>query len=349
MKLKVLPATIGDCILISFGDQDYEKNILVDGGIGFKCIKMLKEEIRSIKEKNQYIDLLIITHVDDDHISGILKIFEDQSIDKSIIKKVWFNSGKVMSQLFREKPSGDCEIPLLLNDTTEMSLVDGISLEKALDSLGLLSEQIIKAGDSYEMFGGKFTILSPDIKKITRLYSKWEEAEAKNAEMSGGNDYSIPLDILKKKRFLADSSFHNASSIAFIFEYKNKSILMLADSIPSIVSKYLGLHNAKEKKEKSIIDVTKVAHHGSGKNTNYKILDLIDCSNFIISTDGSQNGHPNKVCLARIISSVNNNENKAHLYFNYEINNIFLEEDHRDYSFTCNDISLANYEYIVEE
>jgi len=38
----------------------------------------LKDAIDAIREKDEKIDLLVLTHVDDDHIGGVLKWFEKE-------------------------------------------------------------------------------------------------------------------------------------------------------------------------------------------------------------------------------------------------------------------------------
>ena len=45
LRIKVLPANCGDCILISFDDGDMIKNILIDGGIGITYKKFLKNRL----------------------------------------------------------------------------------------------------------------------------------------------------------------------------------------------------------------------------------------------------------------------------------------------------------------
>ena len=85
MTIKFLQAFNGDCILISLKDDNgFNRNILVDGGIGetYKLDKRnkgkpiygpLKTIITNLKDNHKIIDLLILTHNDDDHIGGILK------------------------------------------------------------------------------------------------------------------------------------------------------------------------------------------------------------------------------------------------------------------------------------
>lgn len=53
LKIKVLPAGCGDCLLVSFGQCNDIKNILIDSGIG-ATYKKFKPEIELIK----YIEVI---------------------------------------------------------------------------------------------------------------------------------------------------------------------------------------------------------------------------------------------------------------------------------------------------
>ncbi len=83
ITIDFLKAYNGDAIHISYDS----KNIIIDTGIGAtysskrgnqpKQYGELKKIIDKLKEKKEKIDLLVITHWDDDHIGGILKWFNE--------------------------------------------------------------------------------------------------------------------------------------------------------------------------------------------------------------------------------------------------------------------------------
>src|SRR5690606_14407471 len=97
---KFLQALNGDSIFISFLENDIPRNILIDGGIGNTYINTsnikgdLHKVIDRIRNDEQFIDLLILTHFDDDHIGGILRWLNKDKEASNLIRKVWFNSGK---------------------------------------------------------------------------------------------------------------------------------------------------------------------------------------------------------------------------------------------------------------
>lgn len=97
MIIEIFPAEAGDSFLISYGKSN-EKHILIDGGYKKTYDNFLKIRLQEIKDKTQEIELLIVTHIDQDHILGILTLFKENgpSRDPKVIKvqEIWHNSYK---------------------------------------------------------------------------------------------------------------------------------------------------------------------------------------------------------------------------------------------------------------
>ena len=69
----------------------------------------------------------------------------------------------------------------------------------------------------------------------------------------------------------------NAASIAFILRCDNLSILMLGDSYPQNVERYLREEKGYSEENPLVVDFVKVSHHGSRNNTSNSLLDIIQC------------------------------------------------------------------------
>ncbi|ABX51719.1 beta-lactamase domain protein (plasmid) [Shewanella baltica OS195] len=338
LELNILQAEHGDSIGISFEFKGEIRNILIDGGPAQafevqQTPRALKLFLNEIKNKNQKIDLLVLTHVDDDHIGGLLAGFNKNGYLSEITQEVWFNSGKLIFNHF-DKPLDDSNTIKLKNSSgSNTSIGQGIKLEEHLTNKKIWSHNLIKVGDEIDWFGCKFKILSPSLAKLEKLLVKWEK-ENPNANTAGTiNDYQNSIEqLLADDNFEEDNSIHNGSSLAFIFECNDKSILFLGDAHPSIVIESLkSLGYSKDNPLK--IDYVKVSHHGSKANTNNELLLLIECENFIISANGKHHGLPNKLALARII----NRFPTTNLMFNYPdlINRIFTEEERIEATFSA--------------
>jgi len=330
LKIKVLPAGCGDCILISFGEQKDIKNILIDGGAGTVYDDVLRNEIAKIRSEKQKIDLLIVTHTDTDHIGGIIKFIEDESLN-DCIKEVWFNSWTN----FEGKPVK------LSHDTQEISAGSAKTLENKLLKMNIWQNKLIAQGISRKYNKAKITVVSPNQDSLEALkgYLKSE------FPISESDDRKKEIEILQRRDFKENKAIPNASSIAFVFEYKSKKILFTGDSFPSIVLE--GLERMKFIDNKKVkFDYVKLSHHASKYNTSDEFLKNIECNNYIVTTMGC-NGKPNKETFARILKY----HQPLNLFFNHKTKkttDIFLHKDDVNYQITQTYLEENLEPYIIE-
>jgi beta-lactamase superfamily II metal-dependent hydrolase len=324
LKIKVLPANGGDCIIVSFGEEGSIKNILIDGGIG-GTYKKLKKEIIEIKKAGQYIDLLVVTHSHEDHINGIIKFIEDDK-NNDCIKKVWFNSGVHFNRkkVALLKQDNGTDISLRKIKTLEDKLIDMKFMGK-----NIWNSELVIQGDILELDGAMITVLTPNSDGLEKL--KEFTKELRDTDIAGKDyDFSTRLSDFDLSNFEEDDSIENATSISFMFEYDEKRVLFLADALPSDVLE--GLTKTGVLKQSKRVDCVKLAHHASRGNLNNELLEAIECSDYIVSTFGkSSNKLPNKETFARILQYSKN----LNLYFNYKneiIKGIFFEDELEDYN-----------------
>ncbi|AWK43900.1 MBL fold metallo-hydrolase [Photorhabdus laumondii subsp. laumondii] len=334
LRLKVLKAKNGDCILLSWENNGVTRNILIDGGKSsvYKTGPLkgeLYKTLKLIEERNERVDKLILTHVDDDHIGGILNGFRSGELLISLCDKVWFNSGKLIKEAFDSDvlPENELELERINVQDGKTSIQQGVSFEKRISELGIWENWLIESGYTCEFFGAKITVLSPKREDLARLLCKWEKEVPQSITSGKKTDYGKSLEELNlNDKFLSDKSIHNGSSIAILFEYNNHKILLLGDAHDGVVCD--AISSLKDEQGQNIsssnklkVDYIKLSHHGSEFNTSARFLNLIDCKNFIISTDGSSHELPNKKTIARIVKNVDN----ANIIFNYPtlLNRIF--------------------------
>jgi beta-lactamase superfamily II metal-dependent hydrolase len=100
-----------------------------------------------------------------------------------------------------------------------------------------------------------------------------------------------------------DSSAANGSCIAFVLEYDDKRLLLAGDAQAGILCDGLRRYAAEVGEERVRLDLVKLAHHGSNANLSTRMLELIDCDRWLISTNGMNYGHPDDSAIAKVISS----------------------------------------------
>jgi len=304
MEARFLQAGCGDGVHIRFEGLDKRfHNIIVDGGMEHGTIydNGLKQTLFDILNNNETIDLWIITHIDDDHIGGLLRFIRDATFFQKFDltgTQFWYNVW-------------ECDYPVTVSGSTKASLDQAIRLR---DFLATKSDVVSFVTDNLQkqnIFGAEITVLSPNSDKLTGLMNKWKEGEIKliqkrkeTKKVSGNNDYDRPIESFELSFFSEDLSIENGSSIAFLLTYNGKSGLHTADSHPSTLCaslKRLGFSNTNKLK----LEYLQVPHHGSKFNTDSELIELVECENYVISADGYSHNLPHKETLVRIMKHSN--------------------------------------------
>lgn len=321
LNIKVLNALDGDCIIISYGEKE-RHHILIDGGKGKLCFRQLVKCLDNIKKVGDKIDLLILTHTDNDHIDGIVRLFSQKTFEPSMIAEMWFNFGEGLKDTLGI--DSENQKISLYNSTTEISWKQGLDLEEKIQNAEIKRRFVSKL-DKVLIAGAEITILSPS-KEILKKIAKLDKDEKKNiTEISYGNDYTKSILDLNQKELERKITLSNKSSIACLFEFNDRRILLLGDAdADEIVNSLTKLGYSKNNKLK--VDYCKISHHASKHNTSNELIEMLDCSNYIISTHLTAQGRPSKECLSRIIC---NSEKEIRFYCNYEIDwtKIFTKEE----------------------
>ncbi|ELV08435.1 Hypothetical protein F387_01754 [Wohlfahrtiimonas chitiniclastica SH04] len=130
INIKMIPASHGDAFFISIPHQAF--NILVDTGIKSTYDGFIKQQLKSLKERDELLNILIITHIDSDHIGGSLSLLKDNksSTESKIVKinEIWHNS-------YRHIQSSILEAPALRYKQRNQNIL------KKIEMLGLQSEE----------------------------------------------------------------------------------------------------------------------------------------------------------------------------------------------------------------
>lgn len=93
IQIKMFKANEGDALLVSFGGNK-QYNIMIDMGLDVTYFNHIKPELEKIKQMGRKLDLLVITHIDEDHILGGLEFLKENGQNGEIVKvdEVWHNT-----------------------------------------------------------------------------------------------------------------------------------------------------------------------------------------------------------------------------------------------------------------
>lgn len=339
----------GDCISI----ETHSEFVLIDGGTA----QSFSNWKGSIIGKDK-IDSLIVTHIDNDHVNGIIKLLLHD--DCPNIEQFYFNGAE---QLFGQL--GDTHEPDRISDTKLKALAVEGSTTRNSEQIGysegsslsyLLAKKncqcnVIVDGtalyrekcQSFYVGSIKFSIIGPEKAALQDLKSDWEdklnerrikpkiiskayyeafEQYAKNLQGSVKNVVPITSSEETCIESLSNVNFEDDNSLP------NKSSLSFLIESNGKRLLYLSDCDAKmvtswldDLELKNIeVDAVKISHHGSKNNTSLELLKRIVCNKYLISTNGKSHGHPDLEALARI--AVVNKSSGAEIFLNYEVEHI---------------------------
>jgi hypothetical protein len=313
IRLTMLPAQDGDCLLLEYGDAARTRRILIDGGRA-GTYPDIAPTLHALARDNRHLDLLVVTHVDQDHILGILGLFNDAT--RAIgLEDVWFNGyDQLVDSEFESFGPIDGEL------LTTALLAQQIPWNRAFKG------KAVELGRPFEWFDdhSSVTLLSPDRRQLEALIQTWKSECEREGLIPGkepaeppppGFEAFGPIDpeALADARFETDPSKTNRTSIGFLFEYDGVRLMFTGDGADQrLIDSVRPLAEAEGGRLR--LDALKVSHHGSRKNLSKDLLELLDCKRYLISTNGKRHGHPDPVAMARILKY---GGGQKELIFNY--------------------------------
>ncbi len=315
-NIHVLKALYGDAFILRCRKGKETGIVVIDGGPR-KCSRKIVDEL----DKLGTIDLMVLSHFDLDHIGGILSYIEKHKDDMPFpVNEIWCN----------------CVYEVPITSTPNISYKDAMKLADFLTEINerlringmpeVIWQTQICAGQEIKRPYADFLILSPEkevksqndelyrkaVANISMSHKRQKEALRKSLE---------ELSIISKGKPSEDdiSELVNWSSIAFFINSDNLKALMLGDSFPVTVTKNLK-HFKFTVSNRLKTDFCKVSHHGSKNNISNEMLDLIECNQFIFSTNGGLGMacHPDRETIGNILYHELRDHNKEiNLLFNY--------------------------------
>jgi hypothetical protein len=303
-SVELLPGYEGDCILLTYGDVDHPHRVLVDAGRN-KTYRYLRKRLVGLPPNERELELLVISHVDRDHIAGVLSMLGDPTSPVSF-RDIWFNGFHHLKGGNIEEfgaVQGEALTELLLRPETSWNLAFGGEPVEASEGTG----PVILNG------GLRLTILGPRREDLERLHGQWER-ECRKAGLIPGvrsrRDKAPPgyealghmdLDALADIPFAPDTSRPNGTSIILLAEYEGRRVLLAADGHADRLVSALGPLAETEAGGRVRLDAVKVPHHGSRYNVSRELVELIDSPRYLISTNGDYFKHPHQEAIARIL------------------------------------------------
>lgn len=320
MTIDMLPAERGDSLLVSWGPKTARRRMLIDGG-PLNTYQGVHDAVAALGTKAT-LELLVITHIDGDHIEGAIRLLQDRAALGLSIKDTWFNG-------WPQLPTTDLQGPDFGEMVGALLLRDKLPWNKAARGKAIQRPDTGKLPVFSLPGKAKLTIIAPGTDELRDLRAQWtkvllaagvtpgkpEEALARlakratlrgleAADMQGGTE--PPLD----------NSVANGSSISFLFEADGAAVLFTGDGHGPVLVEGLKRLLAERGLNRLPLDAVKLPHHCSKANVTADFLALLDTPRFLISTNGAKYKHPDKQAVDRILKQPKPHQ-PIELIFNY--------------------------------
>jgi hypothetical protein len=117
LKLQMLPAASGDCLWLEYGTPAETRIVIIDGGLR-NTARALSERIEAARRERSAdaldVELLVVTHIDNDHILGIIELLKTAQSSLRI-NDIWFNGRPQLMRL--PTPAASCSSDIGRNST----------------------------------------------------------------------------------------------------------------------------------------------------------------------------------------------------------------------------------------
>jgi hypothetical protein len=348
-SLEVRRARSGDCLILHYGPPADPGLILIDGGPAQVYAQFLRPRLAALKaarapddEASLAVDAVIISHIDDDHINGVLELTRELVIAKdqkkplfAKIRSFWHNTfddiignsseelkGAVTAQFGAASLTGEPDTDGLDRSAAMVlaSVGQGIRLRDDVRKLGLkpnalFGERLIMAtagGGARSVGKGlSMTVLGPAKPELEALQKEHDtflkaQHERKTSSLAAFTDTSVP----------------NLSSIVAMAEVSGKRILLTGDARGDRILAGLELVGAVAPGGSIDVDVLKMPHHGSVRNIDVPFFDRIRAAHYVFSGNG-QHGNPDRETLEMLGTRPAGADYQIHL--TYPVDDIDVE------------------------
>jgi len=333
ITFEALNAKHGDSILLRYDDGGEQRLWVIDGGPGGVFKDSLWPRLEELKgdEEALRVDVAMVSHIDDDHINGMLQLSRSlvKAKDKGKIppldiRRFWHNGFREIvggSEAAIAPVAKEAALAAAKDDLAAIaakfgihshagqlvlaSVGQGVDLLADIGALGVPHNDpfnaVIVAPQTLNLEGASITFLGPLKNRLDALKQQWADATTEG-------DVTRLVSLFNEDR---DESVPNLSSISMLVEIEKRKILLTGDARgDDMVSGWEAA--GRDPKEPFPIDILKMPHHGSDRNLTEEFLKLFLADHYVISADG-KHSNPDIGTLTGMTDVLGNRAYTIHL------------------------------------
>ncbi|HVQ14471.1 MAG TPA: hypothetical protein VMS40_12810 [Vicinamibacterales bacterium] len=355
-SLDVIRARKGDCLMVHYGTKAAPRLMMIDGGPSEVYKPHLRPRIEKLRadrglddHDSLQVDVLMVSHVDDDHIKGILDLTKELRTQKANgeprlirVRTLWHNCFddlldttpeqlKVQAGFGAAALNGEIDVDESSDDFEAAKVLASIPQGRTLrDDAEFLRDHL--SWKLNEKFAGGLIITRPDSTPVTldggltctvigpmqaQLQALQEEHDTWLREQKKHAAASSTLAAF------VDKSVPNLSSIVVLAELGGKRMLLTGDARGDKILQGFELAGLIAEDHGTMhVDVLKVPHHGSSNNMETSFFARITADHYVFSGNG-EHGNPERETLEMLFTA--RGTAPMTLYLTYPIDAIDVE------------------------
>jgi len=372
--LEALPAHKGDCLLLHYGSRNDPRMVVIDGGPSKVYRPHLRPRLKQIHaarglaaNKPLPLDMVMVSHIDDDHIRGILEMTRELTKAKDDrkplawrIRSLWHNS---FDSIVGNRPD---ELEAAIRSQFGAASFNG-SLPASADPTvpnSSASRQIVGFDAAMVLAsvrqGHK---LRADARKLRLSVNKpfdnlviAKGRRGSKVDLGGGLKFTVvgpmkaELEELQKKydkelkkhgldrssgaaalAAFTDPSAANLSSLVVYARSATKDMLLTGDARGDKIIKGLEKAGLLRAGRGLNLDILKMPHHGSENNVTTGFFRRVRAKHYVASGDG-KHGNPERETFEMLFKARGKAAFDIHLTYPVkDIDRIREEEADKDY------------------
>jgi len=261
----------GDAIVVKFGDlhsgdRSKFKVVVIDGGT-LNSGNSIVDHLQDFTGDN-VIDLAVVTHSDNDHVSGMQPILENCQVSALLMHAPWLAIEKLKFIKSLERAQ----------EIHEIALANGVTHYDPLIATSF--------------YGGQLKVLGPSVDYYVSLLPQFDGepkmigASTKQTVIETSDPSTETLDDAHKY-----TSATNNSSVILLFNLGDKRLLFAGDAGVEALSKAIETSMLQGDDLQNLYFLH-VPHHGSHHNVNTELIDFFNPGTSFISASALAQKHP---------------------------------------------------------
>jgi hypothetical protein len=320
MKLHVINAFEGDCLLLEDDDGVQPRFALVDGGPRGTFEGHLGSYLGQVITPAGTLDAVIVSHIDADHISGVLDLLADieaRYVDGAAttisVADLWHNSfartlndadGNLSSNLQAMMSlAGKAQFAAANGSIALLGIAQGEKLRRQALKLGIpingaFNNELIsvetQAGVEWSLGNSRFRIAGPTRGNLDELRAEWVKWIDDHLDQFAEGDQQAMSN--------ADRSIPNLSSIVLVGTTPDGDLLLTGDARGDHIIQGLEQSGEIAPGGTRHFRLLKLQHHGSIRNVAHEFFERLTADIYVISADG-KNGNPDLGTLTMLVDA----------------------------------------------